>query len=107
METSVFVNKLIELEDKITSLMVEINDLKEQYIVESDYVKEFPIGSIVKVVDNDSGNLITLAHIEKYEVTGMYKFRPILLKVKKDGTVSKHHYEFSMFHDHLEKYEKE
>jgi hypothetical protein len=28
------------------------------------------------------------------------------LKIKKDGTVSKHHYDYSMFHDHLEKYEK-
>ena len=106
MEKSVFANKLIELQDKIIGITKEINDLKEQYITESDYIKEFPIGSIVKVVDNDSGNLITLAYIEKYEVTGTYKFRPILLKVKKDGTVSKHHYEFSMFHDHLEKYEK-
>ena len=106
MEKSVFVNKLIDLEDKITSLMVEINNLKEQYIVESDYVKEYPIGSIVKVVDNDSGTLMTLGFIEKYEVTGMYNFRPILLKIKKDGTVSKHHYEFSMFQDRLEKYEK-
>ena len=49
----------------------------------SEYVKEFPIGSIVKVVDNDSGEFITLGFIEKYEVTGMYNFRPILLKIKK------------------------
>lgn len=71
-----------------------------------EYVKEFPIGSIVKVVDNDSGEFITLGFIEKYEVTSNYNLRPIILKIKKDGNVSKHHYEFSMFHDHLEKYEK-
>lgn len=107
MEKSVFANKLLELRDKIYQLNDEIDDLKEQYIAESEYVKEFPIGSIVKVVDNDSGELITLAYVEKYEVTSMYNFRPILLKLKKDGTVSRHHYEFSMFHDHLKKYEKE
>lgn len=106
MEQIVFANKLLELQDKIMCLNDEIDDLKEQYIAESEYVKEFPIGSIVKVVDNDSEELITLAYIEKYEVTGMYNFRPILLKVKKDGTVSRHHYEFSMFYNHLEKYEK-
>lgn len=107
MEHDVFANKLLELQDKIMQLNDEIDDLKEQYIAESEYVKEFPIGSIVKVVDNDSRELITLAYIEKYEITGAYKFRPILLKVKKDGTISKQHYFFSMFHDRLEKYEKE
>lgn len=107
MEKSVFANKLLDLEDKIICLMKEINDLKEQYILESDYVKEFPIGSIVKVVDNDSGTLMTLGFIEKYEVTSNHNLRPIILKIKKDGTVSKHHYDYSMFHDHLEKYEKE
>ena len=107
MEKDVFVDKVSALQKQIRELKYEICDLTDQYIAESEYVKEFPIGSIAKVVDNDSGELITLAYIEKYEVTGMYKFRPILLKLKKDGTVSKHHYEFSMFHDHLEKYEKE
>ena len=107
MEKSVFANKSLELNDKIMCLKLEIKELEKQYIAESEYVKEFPIGSIVKVVDNASGELITLGFIEKYEVTGMYNFRPILLKIKKDGTVSKHHYEFSMFHDRLEKYEKE
>lgn len=107
MEKSVFANKFLELRDKIIQLNDEIDNLKEQYIAESEYVKEFPIGSIVKVVDNDSGELITLAYIEKYEVTPMYNFRPILLKLKKDGNVSRHHYDYSMFQDHLEKYEKE
>jgi len=107
MEKSVFANKFLELRDKIIQLNDEIDDLKEQYIAESEYVKEFPIGSIVKVVDNDSGTLMTLGFIEKYEVTSNYNLRPIILKIKKDGTVSKHHYEFSMFHDRLEKYEKE
>ena len=72
----------------------------------SEYVKEFPIGSIVKVVDNDSGTLVTLGFIEKYEITSNYNLRPVILKIKKDGTVSKHHYFFSMFQDRLEKYEK-
>lgn len=106
MEKDVFVDKVSALQKQIMGLKHEIKELEKQYIAESEYVKEFPIGSIVKVVDNDSGELITLGFIEKYEVTGMYNFRPILLKIKKDGTVSKHHYEFSMFHDHLEKYEE-
>ena len=105
MEKNVFADKVSALGKQIMDLKHEIKELEKQYIAESEYVKEFPIGSIVKVVDNDSGKLITLGFIEKYEVTGMYNFRPILLKIKKDGTVSKHHYEFSMFHDHLEKYE--
>ena len=106
MEKDVFVDKVSALRKQIMNLKHEICNLTDQYIAESEYVKEFPIGSIVKVVDNDSGELITLGFIEKYEVTGMYNFRPILLKIKKDGTVSKHHYEFSMFQDRLEKYEK-
>ena len=106
MEKDIFVDKVSALQKQIRELKYEICDLADQYIAESEYVKEFPIGSIVKVVDNDSGELITLGFIEKYEVTGMYNFRPILLKIKKDGTVSKHHYEFSMFQDRLEKYEK-
>lgn len=105
MEKNVFADKVSALGKQIMDLKHEIKELEKQYIAESEYVKEFPIGSIVKVVDNDSGELINLGFIKEYEVTGMYNFRPILLKVKKDGTVSKHHYEFSMFHDHLEKYE--
>ena len=106
MEKSVFANKYLELQDKIMCLKFEIKELEKQYIAESEYVKEFPIGSIVKVVDNDSGTLMTLGFIEKYEVTSNYNLRPIILKIKKDGNVSKHHYDYSMFHDHLEKYEK-
>ena len=107
MEKDVFVDKVSVLQKQIRELKYEICDLTDQYIAESEYVKEFPIGSIIKVVDNDSGTLVTLGFIEKYEVTSNYNLRPIILKMKKDGTVSKHHYEFSMFHDHLEKYEKE
>lgn len=106
MEKDVFVDKVSVLQKQIRELKYEICDLADQYIAESEYVKEFPIGSIVKVVDNDSGTLVTLGFIEKYEVTSNYNIRPILLKIKKDGTVSKHHYFFSMFQDRLEKYEK-
>lgn len=106
MEKDVFVDKVSVLQEQIRELKYEIDDLKEQYIAESDYVKEFPVGSIVKVVDSDSGTLVTLGFIEKYEVTSNYNLRPIILKIKKDGTVSKHHYYFSMFQDRLEKYEK-
>ena len=106
MEKNVFVDKVSALQKQIRELKYEICDLTDQYIAESEYVKEFPIGSIVKVVDNDSGTLITLGFIEKYEITYNHNFRPIILKIKKDGTVSKHHYDYSMFHDHLEKYEK-
>ena len=106
MEKDVFVDKVSALQKQIRELKYEICDLADQYIAESEYVKEFPIGSIVKVVDNDSGTLVTLGFIEKYEVTSNYNLRPIILKIKKDGTVSKHHYEFSMFQDRLEKYEK-
>ena len=106
MEKDVFVDKVSALQKQIRELKYEICDLTDQYIAESEYVKEFPIGSIVKVVDNDSGTLMTLGFIEKY-VTSNYNIRPIILKVKKDGTASKHHYFFSMFHDRLEKYEKE
>jgi predicted transcriptional regulator len=106
MEKDVFVDKVSILEKQIRELKYEICDLADQYIAESEYVKEFPIGSIVKVVDNDSGTLVTLGFIEKYEVTSNYNLRPIILKIKKDGTVSKHHYFFSMFQDRLEKYEK-
>ena len=106
MEKDVFVDKVSVLQKQIRELKYEICDLTDQYIAESEYVKEFPIGSTVKVVDNDSGTLITLGFIEKYEVTSNYNLRPIILKMKKDGTVSKHHYFFSMFQDRLEKYEK-
>ena len=106
MEKDVFVDKVSALRRQIMNLKHEICDLIDQYIAESDYVKEFPIGSIVKVVDNDSGTLMTLGFIEKYEVTSNYNLRPVILKLKKDGTVSKHHYFFSMFQDRLEKYEK-
>jgi predicted transcriptional regulator len=106
MEKDVFVDKVSVLQKQIRDLKYEICDLTDQYIAESEYVKEFPIGSIVKVVDNDSGTLVTLGFIEKYEVTSNYNLRPIILKMKKDGTVSKHHYFFSMFQDRLEKYEK-
>ena len=106
MEKDVFVDKVSVLQKQIRELKYEICDLTDQYIAESEYVKEFPIGSIVKVVDNDSGTLVTLGFIEKYEVTSNYNLRPIILKIKKDGTVSKHHYFFSMFQDRLEKYEK-
>lgn len=106
MEKNVFEDKEREIQRKILDLKFELSSLKKQYIAESEYVKEFPIGSIVKVVDNDSGTLMTLGFIEKYEVTSNYNLRPIILKIKKDGTVSKHHYDYSMFHDHLEKYEK-
>lgn len=106
MEKDVFVDKVSALQKQIRELKYEIVDLANQYIAESEYVKEFPIGSIVKVVDNDRGTLVTLGFIEKYEVTSNYNLRPVILKIKKDGTVSKHHYDYSMFHDHLEKYEK-
>ena len=106
MEKDVFVDKVSALQKQIRELKYEICDLTDQYIAESEYVKEFPIGSIVKVVDNDSGTLMALGFIEKYDVTCNYNLRPIILKIKKDGTVSKHHYDYSMFHDHLEKYEK-
>ena len=106
MEKDVFVDKVSVLQKKIRDLKYEICDLTDQYIAESEYVKEFPIGSIVKVVDNDSGTLVTLGFIEKYEITSNYNLRPVILKIKKDGTVSKHHYFFSMFQDRLEKYEK-
>lgn len=106
MEKDVFVDKVSALQKQIRELKYEIYDLEDQYITESEYVKEFPIGSIVKVVDNDSGTLMTLGFIEKYEVTSNYNIRPIILKIKKDGNVSKHHYDYSMLHDHLEKYEK-
>ena len=105
MEKEVFVDKSSVFQKQIRELKHEICNLTDQYIAESEYVKEFPIGSIVKVVDNDSGTLITLGFIEKYEVTYNYNLRPIILKIKKDGTVSKHHYFFSMFQDRLEKYE--
>ena len=106
MEKNVFADKVSALGKQIMGLKHEIKELEKQYIAESEYVKEFPIGSIVKVVDNDSGTLMTLGFIEKYDVTSNYNLRPIILKIKKDGTVSKHHYDYSMFHDHLEKYEK-
>ncbi len=106
MEKDVFVDKVSALQKQIRELKNEIYDLEDQYITESEYVKEFPIGSIVKVVDNDSGTLVTLGFIERYEVTSNYNLRPVILKIKKDGTVSKHHYFFSMFQDRLEKYEK-
>ena len=106
MEKDIFVNKVSALRRQIMDLKHEILDLTDQYIAESEYVKEFPIGSIVKVVDNDSGTLITLGFIERYEVTSNYNLRPVILKIKKDGNVSKHHYFFSMFQDRLEKYEK-
>ena len=106
MEKDVFVDKVSALQKQIRELKYEICDLTDQYIAESEYVKEFPIGSIVKVVDNDSGTLMTLGFIEKYDVTSNYNLRPIILKIKKDGNVSKHHYEFSMLYDHLEKYEE-
>ena len=106
MEKDVFVDKVSVLQKQIRELKYEICDLTDQYIAESEYVNEFPIGSIVKVVDIDSGTLVTLGFIEKYEVTSNYNLRPIILKMKKDGTVSKHHYFFSMFQDRLEKYEK-
>ena len=106
MEKDVFVDKVSALRKQIMNLKHEICNLTDQYIAESEYVKEFPIGSIVKVVDNDSGTLMTLGFIEKYDVTSNYNLRPVILKIKKDGTVSKHHYDYSMFHDHLEKYEK-
>ena len=106
MEKDIFVNKVSALRRQIMDLKHEILDLTDQYIAESEYVKEFPIGSIVKVVDDDSGTLMTLGFIEKYEVTSNYNLRPIILKIKKDGTASKHHYFFSMFQDRLEKYEK-
>ena len=106
MEKNVFVDKVSALQKQIRELKCEICDLTDQYIAESEYVKEFPIGSIAKVVDNDSGTLVTLGFIEKYEVTSNYNLRPVILKIKKDGTVSKHHYFFSMFQDRLEKYEK-
>jgi predicted transcriptional regulator len=106
MEKDVFVEKVSALQKQIRELKYEIDDLADQYIAESEYVKEFPIGSIAKVVDNDSGTFVTLGFIEKYEVTSNYNLRPVILKIKKDGTVSKHHYYFSMFQDRLEKYEK-
>ena len=106
MEKDVFVDKVSALQKQIRELKYEIDDLADQYIAESEYVKEFPIGSIAKVVDNDSGTFVTLGFIEKYEVTSNYNLRPVILKMKKDGTVSKHHYDYSMYHDHLEKYEK-
>lgn len=101
-----YINKVSDLQKQIRELKHEIFVLTGQYIAESEYVKEFPIGSIVKVVDNDSGTLMTLGFIEKYEVTSNYNLRPIILKIKKDGNVSKHHYDYSMLYDHLEKYEK-
>ena len=106
MEKDIVVDKVSALGKQIMDLKHEIKELEKQYIAENEYVKEFPIGSIVKVVDNDSGTLMTLGFIEKYDVTSNYNLRPIILKIKKDGTVSKHHYDYSMFHDHLEKYEK-
>ena len=97
MEKDVFVDKVSALRKQIMNLKHEICNLTDQYIAESEYVKEFPIGSIVKVVDNDSGTLMTLGFIEKYDVTINYNLRPIILKIKKDGNVSKHHMNFQCF----------
>ena len=49
MEKDVFVDKVSALQKQIRELKYEICDLTDQYIAESEYVKEFPIGSIVKV----------------------------------------------------------
>ena len=63
MEKDVFVDKVSALRKQIMNLKHEICNLTDQYIAESEYVKEFPIGSIVKVVDNGVGG--TSATVEK------------------------------------------
>lgn len=105
MEKEVFENKQRELNRKIFDLKHELSLLKKQYINESELNKEFPPGTIVKVVNNEDKDEFFLACVEKYDLSGSNKIKPILLKVKKDGTPSKHHIDFIYFSEHLEKYE--
>ena len=92
--------ELLMFHPKIVQLLLDGRefDITKEWLL-SNFGKDFDF-------DNDSGTLMTLGFIEKYEVTSNYNLRPIILKIKKDGTVSKHHYFFSMFQDRLEKYEK-
>ena len=105
MEKEEFVNKKQELNRKMYDLKHELSLLKKQYINESELNREFPPGTIVKVVDNEDKDSFFLACVEKYELTGSNNIKPVLLKVKKDGTPSKHHIDFYLFSEHLEKYE--
>ena len=105
MENNNFEEKLRSLEGIIRQTKYEISNLKKQYIYESELYREFPPGTIVKVVNNEHKDSFLLACVEKYELTGSNKIKPVLLKVKKDGTPSKHHMDFYMYSEHLEKYE--
>ena len=105
MEKEFFLDKKRELRRKIFDLKHQISSLEKQYVSESEINNNFPIGTIAKVVNNKDRESFFLACIEKYEISESGNIKPVLLKVKKDGTPSKHHIDFLQFSEHLEKYE--
>lgn len=98
MNKSYFETRKTEIQSEIDSWEQELRDLKDEYISSN---QKFPIGSKVCITTPaheswvlGSSEKITFPERKRYSyVTGYEIFRnevvPILMKAKKDGTISK------------------
>lgn len=82
-----FENQIREKESQIQALRDDIKNIKNEYI-ESN--REFKDGDIVRVYKGSGSNNYALAFVVGYEISWNSDLRPILKKMKKDGTQSQH-----------------
>lgn len=84
-----FENQIKEKESQIQALRDDIKNIKNEYIEAN---REFKDGDIVRVYSKVSSQDYELGFIDGYEISYGNKVMPIVSKMKKDGTKSKHRF---------------
>lgn len=71
------------LHNKIDEIRDEIKNLRKEYIKEN---KSFPIGTKVRITNDNYPHLEKEGIVSDYGVTCSGNVQPIVMKIKKDGT---------------------